>query len=137
MCGIFGIVNFNGDAVSEDSLKKMSLKMKHRGPDDDGIIIEKNIGIGMRRLSIIDIEGGHQPISNSSNNIHVVLNGEIYNYKELREELESKGYKFQSKSDVEVLVHLYEEEGLECIHKINGMFAFILFDHFYIFIQKV
>lgn len=128
MCGIFGIVNFNGDAIDKNLLSKMSSKMIHRGPDDDGIIIENNVGIGMRRLSIIDIEGGHQPISNIKKNIHLVLNGEIYNFKELRKELKSKGYKFSTKSDVEVLIYLYEEEGIECIKKINGMFAFILFD---------
>ena len=128
MCGIFGIVNLNGNPIKKDLLVKMSSKMIHRGPDDDGLLIENDIGIGMRRLSIIDIEGGHQPISNNSKNIHLVLNGEIYNYKELRIELKAKGYKFNTKTDVEVLIHLYEEEGIDCIKKINGMFSFILFD---------
>lgn len=128
MCGIFGIVNLNGDAVKQDLLLKMSSKMVHRGPDDDGLLIANDIGIGMRRLSIIDIEGGHQPISNNSKNIHLVLNGEIYNYKELRKDLKAKGYQFNTKTDVEVLIHLYEEEGIDCIKKINGMFSFILFD---------
>ena len=79
MCGIFSIVNFNGEDVSEELLGVMSEKMLHRGPDDDGILINGNIGIGMRRLSIIDIEGGQQPISNETNDIHIVLNREIYN----------------------------------------------------------
>lgn len=128
MCGIFSIVNFNGEDVSEELLGVMSEKMLHRGPDDDGILINGNIGIGMRRLSIIDIEGGQQPISNETNDIHIVLNGEIYNYKELRRELIKQGHKFRSNSDVEVLVHLYEEYGCNLIDKLNGMFAFVLYD---------
>lgn len=128
MCGIFGIVNFDGNPVLKESLKIMSNKMIHRGPDDEGILIDGNVGIGMRRLSIIDIEKGHQPISNEDNDIHIVLNGEIYNYKELRQDLILQGHKFSTNSDVEVLVHLYEEYGCECIEKLNGMFAFILYD---------
>jgi|LWDU01.1.fsa_nt_gi asparagine synthase (glutamine-hydrolysing) len=128
MCGIFGIVNFDEKPVLKESLKIMSDKMTHRGPDDEGMLLDDNIGIGMRRLSIIDIEKGHQPISNENNDIHIVLNGEIYNYKELRQDLIQQGHKFSTNSDVEVLVHLYEEYGYECIERLNGMFAFILYD---------
>ena len=128
MCGIFGIVNFDEKPVLKESLKIMSDKMTHRGPDDEGMLLDDNIGIGMRRLSIIDIEKGHQPISNEDNDIHIVLNGEIYNYKELRQDLIQQGHKFSTNSDVEVLVHLYEEYGYECIERLNGMFAFILYD---------
>ena len=128
MCGIFGIVNFDENTVLKESLKIMSDKMIQRGPDDEGMLIDGNIGIGMRRLSIIDVEKGHQPISNENNDIHIVLNGEIYNYKELRQDLIQQGHKFRTNSDVEVLVHLYEEYGYECIAKLNGMFAFILYD---------
>lgn len=128
MCGIFGIINLDKNPVFKESLKIMSDKMIHRGPDDEGMLIDENIGIGMRRLSIIDIEKGHQPISNEDSDIHIVLNGEIYNYKELRQDLIQQGHKFSTNSDVEVLVHLYEEYGYECIEKLNGMFAFILYD---------
>jgi asparagine synthase (glutamine-hydrolysing) len=128
MCGIFGIVNFDEKPVLKKPLKTMSDKMIHRGPDDKGVLIDGNIGIGMRRLSIIDIEKGHQPISNEDKDIHIVLNGEIYNYKELRHDLIQQGHKFSTNSDVEVLVHLYEEYGYECIERVNGMFAFILYD---------
>ena len=128
MCGIFSIVNFDGDSVSETLLSLMSKKMYHRGPDDGGMFIDSNVGIGMRRLSIIDIEGGHQPIANETKDVHIVLNGEIYNYKELRSDLIKQGHEFSTNSDVEVLVHLYEEYGCECIEKLNGMFAFVLYD---------
>jgi len=128
MCGIFSIVNFDGDSVSETLLSLMSKKMYHRGPDDGGMFIDSNVGIGMRRLSIIDVEGGHQPIANETKDVHIVLNGEIYNYKELRSDLIKQGHEFSTNSDVEVLVHLYEEYGCECIEKLNGMFAFVLYD---------
>jgi len=128
MCGIFSIVNLDGDSVSETLLSLMSKKMYHRGPDDGGMFIDSNVGIGMRRLSIIDVEGGHQPIANETKDVHIVLNGEIYNYKELRSDLIKQGHEFSTNSDVEVLVHLYEEYGCECIEKLNGMFAFVLYD---------
>jgi len=128
MCGIFGIINLNNDHVSRTDLESMSNKMIHRGPDDCGIHIDKNIGIGMRRLSIIDIDGGHQPISNETDDILIVLNGEIYNYKELRLELEVLGHTFKTNTDVESIVHLYEEYGPSCISKVNGMFSFALYD---------
>jgi len=100
----------------------------HRGPDDEGIFIEGNFGMGMRRLSIIDLDTGHQPISNEDESLWVVLNGEIYNYVELRVELEKKGHKFKTKSDTEVLLHLYEEYGIDFVQYLRGMFGFALWD---------
>ena len=128
MCGIFGLINFDNSSVEMSQLRIMADKMTHRGPDDEGFWKDNNVAIGMRRLSIIDVEGGHQPITNEAGDIHLVMNGEIYNYKELRLELIEKGHKFSSNSDVEVIIHLYEEMGTDCIHKLNGMFAFSLFD---------
>jgi len=128
MCGIFGQINFNNKDVKKKDLISMSEKMIHRGPDDIGIHIDRNIGIGMRRLSIIDLDGGHQPISNETDDIYLVLNGEIYNYKELRLELEELGHVFKTNTDVESIIHLYEEYGLSCISKVNGMFSFALYD---------
>ena len=128
MCGIYGIIFSHEKQVTSSMLDGFGDQMIHRGPDDTGHYISGSCGIGMRRLSIIDLAGGHQPISNKENTVHVVLNGEIYNYQELRKSLVSKGYQFKTDSDVEVLVHLYEEYGREAIHKLNGMFAFALYD---------
>ena len=128
MCGIYGIIYSDQRQVTGSMLESFGDQMIHRGPDDSGHYISGSCGIGMRRLSIIDLAGGHQPISNHENTVHVVLNGEIYNYQELRKSLINKGYQFKTESDVEVLVHLYEEYGREAIQKLNGMFAFALFD---------
>lgn len=106
----------------------MNDTMMLRGPDDSGFFISGHFGMAMRRLAIIDVEGGHQPISNEDGSIHIVLNGEIYNYLELREELQKRGHRFKTLSDVEVLVHLYEEKGVAAIDDLNGMFAFCLWD---------
>ena len=122
------MINFDGKPVSSNVLSVMGRDMIHRGPDDEGIWTKGSIGIGMRRLSIIDLKGGQQPITNEVGDVLIVLNGEIYNYKELREELISKGHIFSTRSDVEVIPHLYEEMGVECIHRLNGMFAFALYD---------
>lgn len=128
MCGIFGIINFNSTDVDKSNLKTMGDLMVNRGPDDEGYFIDGRYGIGMRRLSIIDIDGGHQPISNEDGSIHIVMNGEIYNYKELREDLIKKGHSFKTNSDTEVIVHLYEDMGEECVHLLNGMFSFAVYD---------
>ena len=128
MCGIYGIVNFNGKPVRKELLFAMGEKMRHRGPDGEGHIIFDKIGIGMRRLAIIDPSGGQQPISNEDGSIYIILNGEIYNHTELRSELLLRGHQFRTKSDVECVVHLYEEMGTACINRLNGMFAFALFD---------
>jgi asparagine synthase (glutamine-hydrolysing) len=100
----------------------------HRGPDEEGIYIQQRIGLGSRRLSIIDVEGGHQPIANEDGTIWVVLNGEVFNYRELREELVKQGHRFATASDTEVIIHLYEEAGEDCVSRLRGMFAFALWD---------
>lgn len=128
MCGINGILNFNNKPVSKEDLFRMNSSMIHRGPDDEGYHLSKNIGLAMRRLSIIDPEGGHQPISNEDGRYWIVLNGEIYNYLELRGELENKGHIFKTRTDTEVIVHLYEDMGEKCLDKLNGMFAFAIWD---------
>src|SRR6185436_12994900 len=98
----------------------------HRGPDDEGIYVDGPVGLGMRRLSIIDIAGGHQPISNEDGTVWVVFNGEIYNYRELRPNLEARGHRFATNSDTETIVHLYEEYGPDFVHHLRGMFAIAL-----------
>jgi len=128
MCGICGIYDFHQKGVDIQLLKSMTQTMNHRGPDDDGFVVNNHIGIGMCRLSIIDVGGGHQPMSNEDGTVEVVMNGEIYNYIELRNELISKGHTLKTNSDTEVLVHLYEEEGKKFLDKLNGMFAFIIWD---------
>lgn len=124
MCGICGIVGFEDKKL----LKTMCDVISHRGPNDSGIYTDKNVGLGNRRLSIIDLAGGHQPISNEDESIWVTYNGEIYNYRELKEDLEKKGHKFYTGSDTEVLVHLYEEFGDYFVEKLRGMFAFAIWD---------
>jgi asparagine synthase (glutamine-hydrolysing) len=128
MCGICG---FNGELskhIGKKGLTNMLELIKHRGPDDQGIYLEENIGIGMRRLSIIDIENGLQPVHNENKDIWVVFNGEIYNFRELRKDLINKKHRFNSESDTEVLVHLYEEYGEEFVQKLIGMFAIAIWD---------
>ena len=129
MCGIAGMLNFDrAEAVSESRVRTMCDAIRHRGPDDDGYYIDQNLGMGMRRLRILDLEGGKQPIFNEDGTVAVVFNGEIYNYLELRRELEGKGHTFRTHSDTESIVHLYEEEGEDCVRKLRGMFAFAIFD---------
>ncbi|MBI2358861.1 MAG: asparagine synthase (glutamine-hydrolyzing), partial [Deltaproteobacteria bacterium] len=136
MCGIAGIASLNERPVSLEDLQRMCGAMAHRGPDDEGFYLGTGVGLGMRRLSIIDVAGGHQPMSNkacaeqgrSNGSIWVVFNGEIYNFKELRVELERRGHCFSSATDTETIVHLYEEYGPRCVGKMRGMFAFALWD---------
>ena len=129
MCGICGVVNIeHEDPVKLNTIKKMCDVITHRGPDDEGILIEDNVGLGMRRLSIIDLSTGKQPISNENGTVWIVFNGEIYNHQELRYELEKKGHKFATKTDTEAIVHAYEEYGENCLQKLNGMFAFAIWD---------
>lgn len=125
MCGISGILG----REDKNQIEKMLSTIRHRGPDGKGIIVDENISLGHARLSIIDLsEKGKQPMSNEEGNIWLSVNGEIYNYKELREELLGKGHIFHSHSDSEVIVHAYEEYGLEFVSRLRGMFAFALYD---------
>lgn len=129
MCGIFGILLKDmNKAVNPQWVRDITAAMVHRGPDDDGVYTDKNVGLGHRRLSIIDLSGGHQPVFNENGSVCVVFNGEIYNFIELRNELETAGHKFLTKSDTEVIVHSYEEWGKDCINKLRGMFAFAIYD---------
>lgn len=128
MCGIAGLMYFDEQKPSLAVLENMTRSMEHRGPDDSGIWIEKQIGLGFRRLSIIDLEDGGQPLSNENESIWIVFNGEIYNYKTLREDLIQRGHRFKTESDTEVIVHLYEEYGDDCVHHLRGMFAFAIWD---------
>ncbi|HWQ23593.1 MAG TPA: asparagine synthase (glutamine-hydrolyzing) [Gaiellaceae bacterium] len=128
MCGVCGLVSLNGARVERQALEEMSGALVHRGPDSDGIFVDGQVGIAARRLAIIDLAGGDQPIANEDGSIHVVQNGEIYNYRELRRELESRGHRFGTQSDTEVLVHLYEEHGLGFAERLRGMFAIAIWD---------
>ncbi|MDC4204212.1 MAG: hypothetical protein MPW13_07465 [Candidatus Manganitrophus sp.] len=128
MCGIAGIFNLNGSRVDSARLTAMTDRLKHRGPDGTGHYLNGPIGLGQTRLAVIDVEGGKQPIFNEDKTIAVVFNGEIYNFKEIREELEKAGHLFSTNSDTEVIVHLYEKEGVDCVRRFRGMFAFALWD---------
>ena len=129
MCGICGIYHFeSGKPVAGECLQDMLAALQHRGPDDQGIHIDNELAIGMRRLSIIDLETGGQPISNEADDVVVVLNGEIYNYRELASDLRRRGHTLKTASDTEVIVHLYEEMGDDCVDSLRGMFAFALWD---------
>jgi asparagine synthase (glutamine-hydrolysing) len=128
MCGIAGIIRWNHQSVVEDELRAMCRMMVHRGPDEEGIYLGDGVGLGMRRLSIIDLEGGQQPVSNEDGTVWVVFNGEIYNYKELHRQLERNGHRFRTASDTESIVHLYEEYGTRCVDHLRGMFAFAIWD---------
>ncbi|MGB6691504.1 MAG: asparagine synthase (glutamine-hydrolyzing) [Terracidiphilus sp.] len=129
MCGICGKFMFDREAsVPQALVREMADAIIHRGPDDEGYYICGQIGLGFRRLSIIDLSGGHQPLSNEDGTVWIVFNGEIYNYQAIREELISKGHLFRTKSDTEVIVHLYEEYGPDCVQRLRGMFAFAIWD---------
>lgn len=130
MCGICGIVSLQGPFAADprEALARMNGRIVHRGPDDDGSFLDSHAALAMRRLSVIDLSTGKQPIRNEDGSVQVVFNGEIYNFAELRAELEQKGHRFYTRSDTEVLVHLYEEEGGAFVPRLNGMFAFALWD---------
>lgn len=129
MCGICGIVSHNeAHPVDEGMLIKMNDTIVHRGPDDAGHFHDGRAGIAMRRLSIIDLSTGHQPMTNEDKTVWIVFNGEIYNYQEIRQDLVQKGHTFVTKSDTEAIVHAYEEYGADCVHRLNGMFAFAIWD---------
>ena len=134
MCGIAGYIVKNSKISIGDALFDMSNAITHRGPDDSGFYIDNfdsnkyQIGLAHRRLSIIDLETGHQPLSNEDGSIYIIFNGEIYNYKELRETLINLGYKFKTLSDTETIVYAYQEYGDKCVEMLHGMFAFSIWD---------
>lgn len=129
MCGIVGLYNFDRTLQVDTRLvEKMCDRIRHRGPDDVGTFVEESVALGMRRLSIIDLGSGRQPIFNERRNLVIVFNGEIYNYRELRSDLERRGHLFSTKSDTETILHAYEEYGPGCTSRLNGMFAFAIFD---------
>lgn len=129
MCGICGIYNYKSQRpIPVELLREMTTTMVHRGPDHEGYYTDGAIGLGMRRLRIIDLQGGDQPMANVDKSIWVVFNGEIYNYKDLRVDLEAHGHQFRTSSDTEVIIHAYEEYGLDCVTHFHGMFAFALWD---------
>ena len=124
MCGICGVVGIESRESGESVVRRMMAAMVHRGPDEEGILLGSPVAVGMRRLSIVDLAGGSQPVWNETGTLAVVYNGEIYNFKSLRAELESAGHKFRTRSDTEVVVHAYEEWGERCAEHLHGMFAF-------------
>ena len=129
MCGITGIVDLRGERPPEESLlRAMNGLLNHRGPDGDGFHFEPGVGLGHRRLSIIDLEGGKQPLYNEDHSVVVTFNGEIFNFQEIMPELVKRGHTFRTRSDTEVIVHAWEEWGVECLKRFNGMFAFALWD---------
>jgi asparagine synthase (glutamine-hydrolysing) len=128
MCGVAGQVRPGGDPVDPALLERMCAAIEHRGPDALGIHRDEHVGLGIRRLRVIDLETGDQPIYNEDRSVVVVLNGEIYNHRELRSELQARGHVFATKGDTEVIVHLYEERGVDCVRDLHGMFAFALWD---------
>lgn len=128
MCGIAGIVNFNSESADLSFLKEMTDSISRRGPDDFGYYESRHVGFGFRRLSIIDIDNGHQPMTSKDEKIALIFNGEIYNYKEIRKTLQSKGHKFVTQSDTEVIIYSYLEWGEKCVEHFKGMFAFAIYD---------
>ncbi|MGA3194146.1 MAG: asparagine synthase (glutamine-hydrolyzing) [Terriglobales bacterium] len=129
MCGIAGVVSATRESnITEAVVRTMCNQIIHRGPDDEGIFVQDGTGLGMRRLSIIDLSGGHQPVFNEDRSAWIVFNGEIYNFLELRPDLEKRGHKFRTNCDTEVIIHLYEEMGTEFVQKLRGMFALAIYD---------
>jgi asparagine synthase (glutamine-hydrolysing) len=129
MCGIAGVLEFGRDARADaTALREMCRVMAHRGPDDDGFYTDGAVGIGMRRLSIVDLKTGHQPISNEDGSLYIVFNGEIYNHRPLREQLIARGHSYSTNSDTETIVHLFEEYGADCVQHLRGMFAFAIWN---------
>ncbi|OFV93295.1 MAG: asparagine synthase (glutamine-hydrolyzing) [Acidobacteria bacterium RIFCSPLOWO2_02_FULL_64_15] len=130
MCGISGVATFRDEGIPKDAIRRLTDALRHRGPDDEGFFEERRgrAALGHRRLSIIDLASGHQPVYNEDRSVAIVFNGEIYNYLELRTGLEKKGHFFSTHSDTEAIVHLYEEFGPDCVHRLRGMFAFAIWD---------
>ena len=128
MCGIAGLVRLKQTAVEANLLRRMIGALAHRGPDDSGVFVDSNVGLAHARLNIIDLAGGHQPMSIENGSVWITFNGEIFNYIELREELEKQGHRFTTRSDTEVILRLYLEKGEECVHYFNGQWAFAIWD---------
>ena len=129
MCGIAGIFDSReARPVDESTLRAMNDAQRHRGPDDEGFHVEPGVGLGHRRLSIIDLSTGQQPIYNEDDSVVIVFNGEIYNFMQLRRELEGNGHRFRTRTDTEVIVHAWEQWGRDCVRRLRGMFAFALWD---------
>lgn len=128
MCGIVGVVNLDGSAVSRELIQAMNTRLLHRGPDEDGLWSGDNVGLGMRRLSIIDLSGGQQPVFNETGDVVTIYNGEIYNFSELRHTLMGRGHILRSHCDTEVIPHLYEEHGIDLVQSLTGMFAIAVWD---------
>src|SRR5258707_3301404 len=128
MCGICGLAYSDHKPGDRAILEKMNAAIRHRGPDSDGFHVGEGVGLATRRLAIIDVKGGDQPIPNEEKNIWIVFNGECYNYPEMRAELERRGHRFATQTDTECVVHYYEDEGDDCVRRLRGMFAFALWD---------
>ena len=128
MCGIAGLIQYSGQKISKNKLRSMIAVQRNRGPDDEGYLIKDNWGIGHCRLAIIDLDKGQQPMSNLNNTVSITFNGEIYNYKEIKRELENKGVIFQTNSDTEIILKGYELLGKKIVNKLNGMFSFAISD---------
>jgi asparagine synthase (glutamine-hydrolysing) len=129
MCGIAGIALFDPSAtVDPERLRAMGDAIRHRGPDDEGVYVGGPVGLVSRRLSIVDVAGGHMPIANEDGTIRIVFNGEIYNHPQLRAQLERRGHRYRTRSDTETILHLYEDEGERCVERLQGMFAFAIWD---------
>jgi len=130
MCGISGVYVANNGPIDPDIVRRMNDSLRHRGPDDEGYYAnpQGHVMLGHRRLSVIDLSTGRQPIFNECGTVAVVFNGEIYNFIELRNELIAKGYKFRTNTDTEVIANLYDEVGVECVHRLRGMFAIAIWD---------
>src|SRR5882757_11568570 len=129
MCGICGI--FFQDRtrrVDRSTLASMNRQITHRGPDDEGLFVDGNVGMAMRRLSIIDVKSGHQPLSNETGDVWIVYNGEVYNHGDACKDMEARGHVYRTHSDTESIVHLYEEYGPDCVQHLRGMFAFAIWD---------
>jgi asparagine synthase (glutamine-hydrolysing) len=129
MCGIAGIVSLDfRTRIDEERLVRMRDALRHRGPDGEGLLVDGPVGLGHRRLAVIDVAGGHQPMGNDDGSVWIVFNGEIYNHAALRARLEARGYRYRTRSDTETILHLYEEEGERCVERLRGMFAFAVWD---------
>ena len=128
MCGIAGQARSDGHAIDAALLERMCAAIEHRGPDSRGTHCQGGVGLGIQRLAVIDLQTGDQPIYNEDRSVAVVLNGEIYNFQDLREDLQRRGHRFKTQGDTEVIAHLYEEEGIDCVKRLHGMFAFALWD---------